>query len=219
MIRGAALPNKRIIRVQAAAAAGNAAPEVRCAQLSGRTQGTAAAFRFARLLDSPAVRRQTDPALDTPARECLTVNTGLTDRLASAADLPWLQSWAAQLGLPAPRSRRVRSFMLLKDSQRIGYMAVRDEMIDSGRGREPILWIVSAFLIPSQRGQGLILKFSEILSRQYYQKGKVGCRVASGNTAMLRLMARGGWKKLHSTRRFIDFTLELDGPFRASRKS
>ncbi|MEX2261843.1 MAG: hypothetical protein WD696_07815 [Bryobacteraceae bacterium] len=135
-----------------------------------------------------------------------------------AADLPWLLSWAAQLGLPAPRSRRVRSFMLLKDSQRVGYIAARDEMIDSGRGREPILWIVSAFLIPSQRGQGLILKYCEILSRQYYQKGKVGCRVASGNTAMLRLMARGGWKKLHATRRFVDFTLELDGPFRASRK-
>jgi len=97
-------------------------------------------------------------------------------------------------------------------------MAIRDDMIDSGRSREPILWILSAFLIPSLRGQGLILRFGEILSRQYYQKGKVGCRIAADNTRMLKLMARGGWKKLHATRRYVDFMMDLDGPFRASRK-
>lgn len=223
MIRGAAIPNKRIIRAQGAAVsplrAGNVAPELRCAQLPRRAQGAAAAFRFARLLESPAVQRQETPTLRSRAAEQRSESTGLSARPASAADLPWLQSWAAHLGLPAPRSRRVRSFVLRKDSQRAGYMAIRDDMIDSGRGREPILWIVSAFLIPSLRGQGLILKFGEILSRQYYQKGKVGCRVATDNTRILRLMARGGWKKLHSTRRFVDFTLELDAPFRASRKS
>jgi hypothetical protein len=97
-------------------------------------------------------------------------------------------------------------------------MAVRDDTVETGRGREPILWIVSAFLIPSLRGQGLILKFGEILSRQYYQKGKVGCRVAADNTRMMRLVARGGWTKLQTTRRFTDFMLELDSPFRATRR-
>jgi hypothetical protein len=159
-------------------------------------------------------------ALRSATEESQTEGTGLSARPATASDLPWLQTWAAHLGLPAPRSRQVRSFILLKDSQRVGYLAVRDDMIDSsGRGREPILWIVSAFLIPSLRGQGLILKFGEVLSEQYYHKGKVGCRVAADNMRMLKLVARGGWKKLHSTRRFVDFMLELDSPFRASRKA
>jgi len=217
MIRGASLPNKRIIRAHGAAASAVGASNValRCAQLPRRARGAAAAFRFTRMLE---VKRRTTPALGAPAPESATQSTGLTARIAEAADLPWLQSWAAQLGLPAPRSRRVRSFMLLQDSQRVGYMAARNDMIESARGREPILWIVSAFLIPSHRGHGLILKFCEILSRQYYQKGKVGCRVATGNATMLKLMARGGWKKLHSTRQFADFTLVLDGPFQASRK-
>jgi hypothetical protein len=145
--------------------------------------------------------------------------TGLSTRVATADDLPWLQTWAAQLGLPAPRSRRVRSFILLKDGQRVGYMAAREDMAeDGGGGREPVMWIVSAFLIPSLRGQGMILKYGEMLSRQYYQKGKVGCRVAADNAPMMRLMSRGGWRKAHSTRRFTDFVLELDAPFRATRK-
>jgi hypothetical protein len=142
----------------------------------------------------------------------------LSARQAAAADLPWLQTWAAQLGLPAPRSRQIQSIVLLRDGQRVGYMAIRNDMVETARGREPILWIVSAFLIPGLRGQGLILKFGELLSRQYYQKGKVGCRVAAENSPMMRLMARGGWKKLHSTRRYTDFVLELDGPFRATRR-
>ena len=144
---------------------------------------------------------------------------GLSTRVATADDLPWLQTWAAQLGLPAPRSRRVRSYILLKDGQRVGYMAAREDMAeDSGGGREPVMWIVSAFLIPALRGQGLILKYGEMLSSQYYQKGKVGCRVAADNSTMMRLMARGGWRKTHSTRRFTDFVMELDAPFRATRK-
>lgn len=184
MIRGAAIPNKRIITGAA----------------------TTSQPRVARTARGAAAEVQ-ETAGELSARE------------ATAGDLPWLQSWAAQLRLPAPRSRRVRSFILLKNAQRVGYIAITDEMIDTGRGREPILWIVSAFLIPALRGQGLILKFGEILSRQYYRKGKVGCRVAAENTAMMRLMARGGWTKLHSTRRYTDFMLELDAPFRATRRS
>ena len=144
--------------------------------------------------------------------------TGLSTRVATADDLPWLQTWAAQLGLPAPRSRRVRSYILLKDGQRVGYMAAREDMAEGGDGREPVMWIVSAFLTPALRGQGLILKYGEMLSRQYYQKGKVGCRVAADNAPMMQLVARGGWRKTHSTRRFTDFVLELDAPFRATRK-
>jgi len=153
-----------------------------------------------------------------PLQQSRQATPELSTRPATAADLPWLQSWAANLGLPAPRSRRIRSFILLKDAERVGYLATRDDMIDTGRGREPILWIVSAFLIPSLRGQGLILKYGEMLSKQFYQQGKVACRVAADNTRMLRLVSRGGWKKLHSTRRYTDFVLELDGPFRASRR-
>jgi len=186
MIRGAAIPNKRIIN----------ASEARRA--------------------SPAPRPQAAATLKASTGQMPTDGSGLSARMAEAADLPWLQTWAAHLGLPAPRSRRVRSFILLKDSQRVGYLAMREQMIDAERGREPIMWIVSAFLIPSLRGQGLILKFGEILSEQFYPKGKVGFRVAADNTRMLKLVARPGWKKLHSTRRFADFMLELDGPFRAS---
>jgi hypothetical protein len=230
MIRGAAIPNKRIIRTEDPAVLSpgrrNVAPALGCARESipgtpapvAGPGSAAAAFRFARLLESPPVQRQGTPAVRSPAAEQRSESTGLSARPASTADLPWLQSWAVHLGLPAPRSRRVRSFILLRDSQRAGYMAAREGMIDAGGGREPILWIVSAFLIPSLRSQGLILKFSEILSRQYYPKGKVGCRIATDNTRMLRVMARGGWKKLHSTRRYVDFMMELDGPYRASRK-
>jgi hypothetical protein len=195
MIRRAAIPNKRIISEPGPRPTSPAAPRTQAAPPQ------AAALR--------------PPAEETEAKAGA---AGLSARPAEAADLPWLQTWAAHLGLPAPRSRRVRSFVLLKDSQRVGYLAVREEMIDAERGREPIMWIVSAFLIPSLRGQGLILKFGEILSEQFYRKGKVGFRVAADNLRMLKLVARRGWKKLHSTRRFSDFMLELDAPFRASRK-
>jgi hypothetical protein len=186
MIRGVAIPNKRIIKV------------------SEQRQA------------SPARRPRAAATLEASTEQTPAEGSGLSVRPAEAADLPWLQTWAAQLGLPAPRSRRVRSFILLKDSQRVGYLAMREQMIDAERGREPIMWIVSAFLIPSLRGQGLILKFGEILSEQVYPKGKVGFRVATDNLQMLKLVERPAWKKLHSTRRFTDFMLQLDAPFRAS---
>lgn len=167
---------------------------------------------------APARSRAATPAPEAAAAEPSDEGQGLSSRVAVASDLPWLQTWAAHLGLPAPRSRRVRSFILLKDGQRVGYMAARDDLLDTGQGPEPVLWIASAFLIPSLRGRGLILKFGEVLSRQHYQSGKVACRVAADNTRMMRLVSRGGWKKLHSTRRYTDFMLELDGPFRAPRR-
>lgn len=188
MTRGAAIPNKRIL-TRSEHGRASAAPSPQAATRLGAS---------------------TEP---TPGD-----GSGLSVRMAEAADLPWLQTWAAQLGLPAPRSRRVRSFILLKDRKRVGYLAVREQMIDAERGREPIMWITSAFLIPSMRGQGLMPMFGEILSEQFYKRGKVGFRVAADNTRMLRLVGRPGWKKLHSTRRFADFILELDAPFRASRR-
>ena len=207
MNRGVAIPNKRIIT---SSAKRQDTPAAR--------PPTAHALRRSAARVATDSRGATAASAAEPGGETSGADTGLSARVATAADLPWLQTWAAQLGLPAPRSRRVRSFVLLKDGQRVGYMAARDEMADAGRARESMLWIVSAFLIPTLRGQGMILKFGEILSRVHYRKGKVGCRVAADNTPMMRLMARGGWKKLHSTRRFTDFMLELDAPFRASRK-
>lgn len=188
MIRGAAIPNKRII---------------------DESQQRQAA---------PARRPRAAATLEASTGQTPADGSGLSARPAEAADLPWLQTWTAHLGLPAPRTRRVRSFILLKDAQRVGYLAMREELIDTERGREPIMWIVSAFLVPSLRGQGLILKFGEILSEQVYPRGKVGFRVAADNLRMLRLVARPGWKKLHSTRRFTDFMLQLDAPFRAAGK-
>jgi hypothetical protein len=152
------------------------------------------------------------PALKTAAAPILSV------RPVAAADLPWVQAWSTQLGLPAPRSRRVRSFMLLKDQERIGYLSARDSLLDVGNGREPMMWIVAAFLTPAHRGQGLILKFGEILSRDYYRCGRVGARIAADNARMHKIMETGRWRKLRTTRRFTDYALDLNAPYRAVRR-
>lgn len=179
--------------------------------------------RMSRGVAVPNKRIITEVARPAPPRAAValapTRGTGLSARVAEAPDLPWLQTWAAHLGLPAPRSRRVRSFILLKDAQRVGYLAAREELVDAERGREPIMWVVSAFLIPSLRGQGLILRFGEILSAQFYPKGKVGFRVATDNVRMAKLAARRGWQKRRSTQRYTDFVVEFDAPFRASRRA
>lgn len=181
----------------------NALPDKRIIHRSEQKQASA-------VLSPRATATLETPTEPTPS--CLSA------RVAEAADLPWLETWTAHLGLSAPRSRRTRSFILLEDTRRVGYLAAREEMIDAERGREPIMWIVSAFLIPSLRGRGRLLAFCEILSEQYYRKGKVGFRVATDNIPMLKLVAKPGWKKIHSTRRFTDFMLELDAPFRASQR-
>ena len=160
----------------------------------------------------PAPRSAPAPAPTLAAAPLLGV------RPVSASDLPWVQAWATQLGLPAPRSQRVRSFILLKDQERIGYLSARDSMLDTGNGREPMMWIVAAFLTPAHRGQGLILKYGEILSRDYYRNGVVGARIATNNARMHKIMEAGRWKKLRTTRRFVDYALELDAPYRAVRR-
>lgn len=141
----------------------------------------------------------------------------LSVRRLGPSDLPWVQAWTTQLGLPTPRSGRVRQFALLEDGQRIGYLAGRPSMLNLGNGREPVMWIVGAFLIPSKRGRRLIPKFGEILSRQEYPAGKLAARVAVDNTTMHRFMASGRWKKLRTTRRYVEYVLELKAPFHSNR--
>jgi hypothetical protein len=141
----------------------------------------------------------------------------LEARRAEPADIPWIESWAASLGLPGPTSRGVMAFVLLKDAQRIGYLAARDQLVDTARGREPMRWIVSAFLVPAARGQGLLMRFGELLSRQVYPQGKIGARIATHNARMLKLMRMGGWTRLRTTRQYVDFTLDLRAPFRSGR--
>jgi hypothetical protein len=123
-----------------------------------------------------------------------------------------------RLGLPTPRSGRVRQFVLLEDGQRVGYMAGRPSMLNLGNGREPVMWIVGTFLIPSKRGRGLIPKFGEILCRQEFPSGKVAARVAADNTRMHRFMAAGQWKKLRTTHRYVEYALELKAPYRPNRR-
>ena len=226
MRRGVAIPDKQLIteaapRPAGAPAAGRAASVTRRGE-AARSRSAGAAARAASAGTREASAESPRAAALRPASAAREASAepqaaGLSARPATAADLPWLQTWAAHLGLPAPRARQVRSFILLKDSQRVGYLAGREDMLDAGRGREPVMWIVSAFLIPTLRGQGLLMKFGEILSRTHYPKGKIACRVAADNSRMLRLVSHGGWQKLRTTRRFSDFVLELDGPFRAPR--
>lgn len=142
----------------------------------------------------------------------------LSVRPLAADDLPWVQAWTAQLGLPAPRTCRVRAFILLEGDRRVGYLAARSTAFNTGQGREPVMWIVGTFLIPSRRGRGLLPRFCEILSRGHYPGGKAAARVAADNATMHRFMATGGWRKVRTTTRYTDYVLELDGPFRAGRR-
>ena len=167
-----------------------------------------------------ATRDEIEASVRARRRAAPRARTGagvLDSRRAEPADIPWIEAWAARLGLPAPTSRGVMSFVLLKDGERVGYLAARDQLVDTARGREPMRWIVSAFLVPAVRGQGLLMRFGELLSRQVYPQGKVGARIATHNARMLKLMRVGGWTRLRTTRQYVDFTLELRAPFRSGR--
>lgn len=146
------------------------------------------------------------------------LSSDLTFRRVGPTDLPWVQAWTTKLGLPTPRSGRVRSFILLENERRIGYLAGRPSLLNLGNGREPVMWIVGAYLIPSKRGKGLIPKFAEMLSPQEYPVGKLAARVAIDNTRMHRFMTSGRWKKLRKTRRFVEYVLELKAPYQSHRK-
>ena len=176
-----------------------------------------------RTVATSRVRIVADPQL-RPARRAVTSapkvanGSALSVRRLSPPDLPWVQAWTTQLALPTPKSGRVRQFVLLEGEQRVGYMAGRPSMLNLGNGREPCMWIVGAFLIPSKRGNFLIPRFGEILSRQEYPAGKLAARVAANNTRMHRFMASGRWKKLRKTRRYVDYVLELKAHFRPNRR-
>lgn len=142
----------------------------------------------------------------------------LSHRALGTEDLPWVQSWTAQLNLPTPRTTRVRSFILLEDDRRVGYLAARPTAFNTGQGREPVMWIVGAYLVPSRRGRRLLPRFCELLSRAHYPSGKAAARVAAENATMHRFMATGGWRKVRTTTRYTDYVLELTQPYRAMRR-
>jgi hypothetical protein len=140
-------------------------------------------------------------------------------RARQPADLPWIESWSASLGLPALPAGRVRSRVLLIDGQRVGFIAGRDDWLDVGRGRENVLWIAAAFLVPSARGQGNLMRFAQLLTTELYPQGvTLATRVAAHNQRMQQFMRVGGWRKLSSTRQHSDFVLELRGPYRAKSR-
>ena len=156
----------------------------------------------------PAVAERT-PA---PSRDA-----ALSIRPATPADRPWIESWASQLQLPVPTARRVRTFLLIQDGQRIGHLSAREDLMLVQRHREPVMWIISAFLVPSARGKGLMLKFGEMLSREVYGEGKVAARVAADNTRVRKMMSVGGWTVIRLTRRYVNYVLDLRAPFRGSQ--
>ncbi len=141
------------------------------------------------------------------------VDPVLEVRRSTLADLPWIETWATQLGLPAQRGRGITSLIFLKDGQRVGYISAKHDEMMTAMGRQPVQWIMSAFLIPSVRGQGLLLRFGALASRKFYRNGKLGARIATGNRRMLKLMQVGGWRKVRSSRQYQDFVLDLKSPY------
>jgi hypothetical protein len=134
-------------------------------------------------------------------------------RPATQADTPWIMSWSTEIGLPATQSRRARSFILLKDGQRIGYGATRLDNLPGPNGPEPVVWIISVFIVPHMRGKGLVQRFAEIATRQYYNAGRFGARVARTNYRMRKFMEETGWTKAQETQGWIDYTFSLAGPW------
>jgi hypothetical protein len=165
-----------------------------------------------RLLSDPHPRRARAAPLATKPDE------GLGFRPLGPEDLPWVQTWTAQLRLPNPGSARIRGFVLTKQGRRVGYLAARSTAFNTGQGREPVMWIVCAFLIPSCRGRGLLPRFCEMLSRAHFPAGKAAARIAADNAVMHRFMARGGWRQVRKTRRYTDYVLELLRPFAALKR-
>lgn len=141
----------------------------------------------------------------------------LSVRLAKPHDEPWLAAWLAAEGLPRPLTRRARSLVLLQDSQRVGHMAVKEGVIETARGREEVMWIISLFLVPAVRGQGIMMRFGQLLSRDFFPTGRVAAHVAVTNTRVVKMLDEGGWRRLRTTGKYIQFMLELERPFRRGR--
>ncbi len=171
------------------------------------------------LASSPAGRRlgAVDRPRAVPVRRPPTAAAALSVRPASAGDIPWISAWASELQLPVPTARRVMAYILLEGELRVGHIAGRVDPLVIDRQRVPVMWVISAFLIPSARGRGLFMRFVEILSRDLYPRGKVGARVAASNARMHKLMSVGGWTVRRSTRNYVDYLIDLEKPFKASR--
>lgn len=161
-----------------------------------------------RLLSEPK------PVAQVPRRKAAG-SGALGYRLMQADDVPWIQSWSAQLRLPTSGNARLRGYILTEHGRNIGYLAARATAFNTGQGREPVMWIVSAFLIPSHRGKGLLPRFCELMSHTLYRSGKAAARIAADNNRMHRFMVKGGWHKVRTTRRYTDYVLELAQPFKA----
>lgn len=160
-----------------------------------------------------------DPIPAAPYLRRKTAASGtLGYRLMRPEDIHWIQSWSAQLRLPTSGNTRLRGYILTEQSRNVGYLAARPTAFNTGQGREPVMWIVSAFLIPSHRGRGLLPRYCEILSRALYSSGKAAARIAADNDRMHRFVNKGGWRKVRTTRRYTDYVLELASPFRAFRR-
>jgi len=162
-----------------------------------------------RLLSDPKPRRLATAA---PGHRS---TAGLGYRPMKPDDVPWIQSWTTQLRLPTPGSARLRGFILTENGKNVGYLAARATAFNTGQGREPVMWIVSAFLIPSHRGRGLLPRFCELMSSTQFPTGKVAARIAADNAQMHRFMSKGGWRKVRSTARYTDYVLELARPYKA----
>jgi len=134
-------------------------------------------------------------------------------RKLHAEDVPWVQSWSVQLRLPNNGNARLRGFILTEHENKVGYIAVRSTNFNTGRTREPVMWIVSAFLIPSHRRRGLLPRFCELMSPYEFPKGKAAVRIAADNHRMHRFTQKGGWRKVRTTSRYTDYVLELNKPF------
>lgn len=169
-----------------------------------------------RTLSVPRTRLLDDPRPARAAR-APTAPQSLGFHPLTAEDLPWVQTWTSQLRLPAPGSARVRSFILTRQGKRVGYLAARATAFNTGQGREPVMWVVCAFLIPAVRGQGLLPRFAEMLSRAHYPGGKAAARIAADNARMHRFMAHGGWRTVRKTGRYTDYVLDLAQPYQALR--
>ncbi len=162
-----------------------------------------------------ATRTQVRAGLVAPSPSTSAPNARFSTRALVPNDLPWVESWCGSLGLLPLPSGRVRMRILSIDDRRVGFIASREDWIDTGRGRESVVWIVAAFLIPSVRGQGNLARFAELLTTELFPRGsKLAARVALHNTRMQAFMRAGGWRKLQATHGYADFVLDLDGPYR-----
>ena len=138
---------------------------------------------------------------------------GLDIRLATPADVRWVMTWANEMHVPAPRSARTRWYIFLKDGERVGFEAVRHETMNG----EPMYWIAAIFILPAYQRQHLAPQFLALSSQRWYQKGRIGCRIAVDNVRVIRLLTDGGMRKVRQTRQWVDLAYDLGAPWKPDR--